>query len=114
MSKFICQSCPERCSLFCAQNASEIPTRCQFVGKANWERVVEDKPPVYYTLPAPTAETEIDYKKAFDLILEHYGHGGSKFSCKLCKALGIHCLSSGECNDKIIEAIKRKCTKGGE
>jgi len=57
---------------------------------------------------------EIDYKKAFDLILEHYGHGGSKFSCKLCKALEIHCLSSGECNDKIIEAIKRKCTKGGE
>ena len=70
--------------------------------------------PVYYTLPAPTAETEIDYKKAFDLILEHYGHGGSKFSCQLCKALEIHCLSSGECNDKIIAAIKRKCTKGGE
>ena len=120
MSKFICEKCQTYPCILDSGDGSTSPFYCPFSGleRSGWIEMIEEKepqkPPIYYTLPAPTAETEIDYKKAFDLILEHYGHGGSKFSCKLCKALGIHCLSSGECNDKIIEAIKRKCTKGGE
>lgn len=99
MSKFICQLCPERCSLFCAQNVSEAPTRCQYTGKANWERAVEDKPPVYYTLPAPAAEPEIDYKKAFEMLRD----------------LGIQ-DKDGKIRyiDTAIKVILAKCTKGGE
>ena len=114
MSKFICQSCPERCSLFCAQNASEIPTRCQFVGKANWERVVEDKPPVYYTLPpAPAAETEIDYKKAFEVLQREVGTFGWR-KCANCPKNKCTLGEAWACKDKQINNIVEKCTKGGE
>jgi hypothetical protein len=110
MSKFICQSCPERCSLFCAQNASEIPTRCQFVGKANW--VVEDKPPVYYTLPAPAAEPEIDYKKLSEILCKALS---GKFDfCSVCKSIGGKCVEHKPCGSVLVEAAKLKYTKGGE
>lgn len=109
MSKFICQSCPERCSLFCAQNTSETPTRCQYTGKANWERVVEEKPPVYYTLPAPVAESEIDYKKAFEMMYGMVLRTG--FDCSDC---GVDCLDGRiSCNEKVKDYILGECTKGG-
>ena len=107
MSKFKCEKCNyTKCFLDTELN----PHYCPILGKEidGWQNI--DK--AYITLPRPSAPVT-DWKKAFAMMCSSFGDSVVR-TCHVCQVLGAKCSGDRSCGSIIIEAIKRKCTKGGE
>jgi hypothetical protein len=119
MSKFVCEKCQTYPCILDTGDGSTSPFYCPFWGKEKngWieesEEIEPQKPPVYYTLPAPAAEPEIDYKKLSKILCKAFGNNEFSY-CSVCRTVGGRCDDGGHCGDIIIAAAKLKCTKGGE
>jgi hypothetical protein len=77
------------------------------------EITILEKQPVYYTVPSPEQVDKIDYKKAFEMLVDCFDKS-NKDICIFCKSIGVKCMQIGICKDGIMAAIKLKCTEGGE
>jgi hypothetical protein len=118
MSKFVCEKCQTYPCILDTGDGSTSPFYCPFSGKERngWIEINEEKepqkPPVYYTLPWPTRLDEIDYKKLSKILCKALS---GKFDfCSVCKSVGGKCVEHKPCGSVLVEAVKLKCTKGGE
>lgn len=79
-------------------------------------RKISEKYPVYYMLQAPEKEPEIDYKKAFEMMIKMM-EKGEYVDCCVCLAKD-ECRENTDTTKNCAETIKEKvlnqCTKGGE
>jgi len=105
------------CSARCGSTASDKPSQCLFVKDSKspkWEKVEEPVRNNYITVPRSFSPSgAIDYKKAFGMMCSSFGDSIVR-TCYVCQVLGAKCSGDRSCGSIIIEAIKRKCTKGGE
>ena len=112
MKQYICQGCSERCG----STASDRPSQCLFEKDSKspkWVLVEEAARNNYITVPRLILQGETDWKLAFAMMCSSFGDSVVR-TCHVCQVLGAKCSGDRSCGSIIIEAIKRKCTKGGE